>query len=588
MKPTWDVVLEHLARRIGDAAGTTIDHTELVTPPKPDLGDVAFGCFRLAKMRGKAPAEIATELVGKLSGSDVSIESVSAAGPYMNIKLKVASLLPRLLAEAKEAGDAFGETEALDGQTILFEYANPNTHKEIHVGHLRNFILGASLVRILRRAGARVIPVSYINDIGTHVAKCLWRLVTSHGYDVRTFSEEDVETLVDKVALKDHTARYLGQVYSDATHAMEEDLLAQELVSFVHNKLEAHDTAWEELWRETRRWSMDELTSIFDELGVHIERQYFDSDCVDRAHEILKTLEAQGIAIMSQGALLIDMEEQKLGMMLLRKTDGSLLYAAKDLALAEIKAHEYPDFTQSLVLVDERQSLAFRQLAEALKRIGYGKPYDYLGYELVTLPEGAMSSRKGNIITFQAFRDMVVASSRAATLERHEKEWNEGKITYTSWALAMAGLKYATLKQDPEKMIVFDVQKALSFDGDTGPYIQYAATRLASILKKAAWTAGFQPEMECDGLTTDQERRVVMRVAQFSDIVRRAASETKPSLLAQWCFGMAQDVNAFYRDVPVLDAPFGVKQARLQLVFLARHALVHGLDLLGIPVPEEM
>jgi len=152
----------------------------------------------------------------------------------------------------------------------------------------------------------------------------------------------------------------------------------------------------------------------------------------------------------------------------------------------------------------------------------------------------------------------------------------------------MAGIKYTMLKQDPEKQIVFDITKALSFDGDTGPYIQYSVTRLSSILKKVGLNVGFRPDVDCEGLTMEQERRLVLRVAQFVDVVRRAASETKPSLIAQWCFGMAQDINAFYRDVPVLDAPFGVKQARIQLILLARHALVHGLDLLGIPVPEEM
>ena len=196
----------------------------------------------------------------------------------------------------------------------------------------------------------------------------------------------------------------------------------------------------------------------------------------------------------------------------------------------------------------------------------YGKPYDHLGYELVTLPEGAMSSRKGNITTFQAFRDKVVEAAREATLERHGGDWNEGKVAYTSWCLAMAGMKYSMLKQDPERPIVFDIKKSLSFDGDTGSYILYAATRLASIVKKAGWTGGFVTDLDFDGLTEGPERKLALRVAQFVDVVRRAAKETKSSIVAQWCFAMAQDVNAFYRDVPVNDAPFGLKQARLQLV----------------------
>jgi arginyl-tRNA synthetase len=240
-----------------------------------------------------------------------------------------------------------------------------------------------------------------------------------------------------------------------------------------------------------------------------------------------------------------------------------------------------------LVLVDVRQALNFRQLAEALKRMGYTQNFGFLGYELVTLPEGAMSSRKGNIITFHDFRAMVREQAKTTTLERHA-DWNDGKLEYTAWCLAQAGMKYGMLKQDPEKTITFDVKAAMAFDGDTGPYIQYAATRLGSILKKAGASSHFQTDLDFSGLTEPAERAVVVRVAQFSDMCQRAAREMKPSVVSQWCFALAQDVNAFYRDVPVMDAPFGVKQARLQLVALARYALIQGLDLLGIPVPEEM
>jgi len=584
---TWEAMMSHVARRISDAAGVLVEPTDLVLPPTFELGDVAFGCFKAAKMVGKNPAEFAKELVEKLAGKDVSIESVSAAGPYLNLRLSVPGLLPRLLGDAHEQGEAFGQTTGLAGQTFLFEYANPNTHKEIHVGHLRNFILGAALVRMLRRAGANVIPVSYINDIGTHVAKCLWYLVSSNGFEVRQFEMKDVEILIDKIPLENRNARFLGQIYSEATRALEEKSVNEAFVSFVHTALEAHDAAWEMLWRETKRWCMDEMGHIFDELGVRIERQYFDSECVDRAHAMLVDLEQRGIAEMSEGALVIKMEEQKLGVMLLKKSDGSLLYAAKDLALAEMKVKEYPAFTQALVLVDVRQSLNFRQLAEALKRMDYAKPYGFLGYELVTLPEGAMSSRKGNIITFHAFRDMVKEQAQKSTIARHE-DWNEGKVEYTAWCLAVAGMKYAVLKQDPEKMIVFDIKAALAFDGDTGPYIQYAVTRLGSILKKADFKGEIQKDLDFSGITEASERALAIRIAQFPDICQRAARDMKPSTIAQWCFAIAQDINAFYRDVKVLEAPFGTKQARLQLVWLARHALVHGLDVIGIPVPEEM
>ncbi|MCC7357758.1 arginine--tRNA ligase [Candidatus Uhrbacteria bacterium] len=586
---TWEAILSHVARRLSEAAGgVPVQTSEVVIPPTADVGDLAFGCFKLAKILKKNPAELATQLAETLTGTDVTIASAVAAGPYVNFRLHLPSLMQRVTAEALLQGEAYGQNDLRTSETILFEYANPNTHKEIHVGHLRNFILGASLVRILRRSGATVIPVSYINDIGTHVAKCLWQLVTSRGISVVRFGMEQVHTVIDAVPLEKHTARYLGQIYADATKALEEkseEKMAQ--VSAVHAALERHDPAWEMLWRETKRWCMDEMVHIFDELGVRIERQFFDSECVDRAHVILNQLETKGIAKMSQGALVIDMETEKLGFMLLRKSDGSLLYAAKDLALAEMKLHEYPHLDQSLVLVDVRQALNFRQLAEALKRMGIHQTFGYLGYELVTLPDGTMSSRKGNIITFHTFRDTVNEQAKTTTAQRHP-DWNEGKVEYTAWCLAQAGMKYGMLKQDPEKIITFDIQAALAFDGDTGPYIQYAVTRLGSILKKAKVKDYLQSDLDFSGLNERAERALLLRVAHFSDICQRASREMKPSIISQWCFALAQDVHAFYRDIPVLDAAFGVKQARLQLVILARLTLIQGLDLLGIAVPEEM
>ncbi len=585
---TWEAILSHIARRLSEVAETPVNASEIVIPPTSEVGDVAFGCFKLAKTLGKSPAELAIQLAEKLTGTDVTIASAVAAGPYVNFRLHLPSLMQRVVAEAATQGEAFGQNDSRKSETILFEYANPNTHKEIHVGHLRNFILGASLVRILRRSGANVIPVSYINDIGTHVAKCLWQLVTSQGVLIEGFGMAQVDAVIDAVPLEKHSARYLGQVYADATKALEEKSEEKQAqVSAVHAALEGHDPAWEALWRETKRWCMDEMAQIFDELGVRIERQYFDSECVDRAHAILNQLEAKGIAQMSQGALVIDMEAEKLGFMLLRKSDGSLLYAAKDLALAELKLHEYPALQQSLVLVDVRQSLNFRQLAEALKRMGVHQSFGYLGYELVTLPEGAMSSRKGNIITFHSFRDTVIEQAKSTTVARHV-DWNEGKVEYTAWCLAQAGMKYGMLKQDPEKPITFDIKAALAFDGDTGPYIQYAVTRLGSILKKANVTDTLQSDLDFSGLSENAERALLVRIAQFTEMCRRAAREMKPSIVSQWCFALAQDVNAFYRDVPVMDAAFGIKQARLQLVMLARRTLIQGLDLLGIAVPEEM
>jgi arginyl-tRNA synthetase len=265
------------------------------------------------------------------------------------------------------------------------------------------------------------------------------------------------------------------------------------------------------------------------------------------------------------------------------------LYATKDLALAELKFKEYPESDRSLMLVDSRQSFYFKQLFEALRRMGFTKPMEFVGYEFVTLKEGAMSSRKGNVITYQSFRDEVMKYAISEIMKRHEGDdkWHEGKVQHTAWALAMAGVKFGMLKQDSDKIYTFDLERALSFDGATGPYCQYAATRLGSILKKAGG-----PVQADEGLTRGYdhvtEKQLAMTLATFPAKVQEAAVSLRPSVIAQWCLDAAQSINAFYRDVPVLESQGALREGRLRLAQVARQTLVRGLDLLGIPAPDEM
>jgi arginyl-tRNA synthetase len=360
---------------------------------------------------------------------------------------------------------------------------------------------------------------------------------------------------------------------------------AKEKTSAVLLALESKDPVWTKLWLETRRWSLVEFSELFDELGVQIERQYLESEVVDEGQKMVDDLLQKGVAKESQGAIVVDLEDKKMGVFLIRKSDGTSLYATKDLALAYLKHREYPKLDRSIVLVDSRQSLYFRQLFETLKMMGYPVATEHVGYEFVTLKSGAMSSREGNVVTYQSFRDELLKKTREETLKRHA-DWNEGKIHYASWALAMAAVKFGMLRQDPEKIFTFDLEQALSFEGDTGPYVQYAAVRLGSILKKA----GGAPVdgVDFSALKEPSEKQLALALARFEDVVRKAAHELSPGMIAQWCVETAQLSNAFYRDVKVVDAPEPERSARLRLVQATRTVLSQGLEILGIPVPEEM
>lgn len=582
----WEYWKKDIAQKLSAQLDTAVEPSELVVPPDEKLGDLAFGCFRLAKERKTNPAELAKQVAAEFSNETQDLASVSAAGPYVNFTFAIGDAVHRVVRDIETAGDEYGSSDVGGGKQLLLEYAQPNTHKEIHVGHLRNLALGVSLDRILQASGWKVVSMTYHGDVGAHVAKCLWHLAVKNGIDPKELTKEAVEKMLKKIPASDRTGKYLGQMYAESSQALDAQPEKKDEVSYVQQKLEAHDPAWEKLWRETRRWSLQEIVRGFEELGVRIDRQYLESEVVERGQEMVDDLLKKGIAKESQGAIIVDLEDKKLGVFLVRKSDGTSLYATKDLALAELKLKEYPKAARSLILVDNRQMFYFKQLFETLRLLKLEPVPEFIGYEFVTLKGGAMSSREGNVVTFQEFRDTVLDYARGEILKRHD-DWSEGKVAHTAWAIALGGIKFGMLKQDNDKVFTFDLEQALAFDGATGPYIQYAATRLGSILRKATTKPKAKAELS-RAFDHGSEKILAIKLAQFPSVVEAAATHFRPSLVAQWCLETAQRANDFYRDVPVLESSGDLLNGRLRLVLAMRSVLARGLDLLGIPLPDEM
>lgn len=583
----WQQWTTEIAQHISLALGETVEVGEVVVPPDNKLGDFAVACFKYAKGKGTNPAALAKEIVGKLETMKVEGMTFVAAGPYVNILLDANLVLADVVERVGEQGQAFGMHEPTGESPILVEYANPNTHKEIHLGHLRNFLTGRAFVSVLKAAGKKVVPVSFVNDQGANVAKTLWWMLKM----VHVPISENIESDVPKILTQtEPTGRALGRLYTEATRAEEADPDAAREISFVQSMLEAHNSGYERLWLETRNWCLTELDELFRQLDIHIEKQYLESACIDRAQEVVDELIKKGIARESQGAYIVDLEEKKLGVMLVRKSDGNLLYASKDLALAEQKVADYPGCTTYYSVVDVRQSLYFKQLAEVLRQLGYTPSFQALTYGLLTLPDGAMSSRKGNIVTFQDLQEDVVQYAQEEVAVRHS-DWDANRVKNAALDLALGGITFSVLKQDPDKTLVFDKQQALSFEGATGPYCQYAVTRLNAILRKAMEAEGRRQEAggeEDTGAIHSAQKALALTMAQLPEKVSLAAKELRPSVVAQWCLEMAQAVSAFYRDVPVLSSTTHKRKERLELVKAAKTALSNGLRLLGIPTPEEM
>jgi len=600
---TLQAIRTNLADVISEAIDEEINWLEIVKAnPKADA-DLAFACFTLAKKNKVSPIDLSQELVKKIKWNNQIIKEVKADRGYLNFILDSELLINRVLIEIEKHGDDYGRVKQLEQKQVMIEYANLNSHKEFHVGHLRNLTYGMSVWKILDFVGWKTVPVSYINDMGANVAKCLWLLVKNQleikgDFDFKKvildLTFDQVNLIIESVSVDQRTGKYLGEIYAEATKVLSENEEFKNEISLVHSQLENHNPSWNLLWQETRRWSLQELSRYLQDFGIVMERQYLESEFIDQSKEVVEELLEKGIAKKSEGAIIVDFDNypdesirgQKLGVMLLRKSDGNLLYATKDIPLARMKYLEYPKLDLNLIVVDTRQSLYFKQLFALLKIMGYDSPMEHLGYEFVTLPDGAMSSRKGNIVTLQDFILQAINLAREEVLKRHD-DWSDGKVKHTSWAIAMGGILFTLLKQDPEKVIVFDVKKALSFDGATGPYVQYSVMRLNSILKKSGCRiegekVDYKKEVE------KSEKDLIFSLMDFPEVCQRASMEYKPSIVAQWALEVASLVNAFYRDVPVLSAESDSREARLRLVTVAKQGLINALTLLGIPIPDEM
>ncbi|HCC21801.1 arginine--tRNA ligase [Candidatus Uhrbacteria bacterium RIFOXYC2_FULL_47_19] len=567
-----------------DFSSITEDILEL--PPDRSLGDLCSPCFSLAKYFGQSPAAIAKVLADNFKSTSL-VASAQAVGPYVNFKFDRNNFSRAVLKDLARDGERYGNYSG-HAERLIVEYGQPNTHKEVHVGHLRNLFIGLSVVRLLQAAGKDVIPVSYIGDVGAHVSKCLWAYKKFHDGERPELGQE---------------GKFLGAIYTEATRRVEEDESLKTEVSAVQQALESGDQDWTALWQETRQWSLDEMQGIFKEVGCDFDRFYYESEVESPGKKLVRELLEQGQAEMSQGAIIMNLESEDLGVFLLLKSDGNSLYATKDLELAQLKFSEFKDIDTSIHIVDNRQSLYFRQLFAALKRIGFDKRMVHLAYDFVTLKEGAMSSRKGNVITYAEFRDEMMRLAEKETLDRHP-DWDKKRLHEVAWTVVEGAMKFAMLRQDAERPIVFDLQESLAFEGFTGPYVQYAHARMCSIETKAA-------EMDIDyvsditGEFTEEEFAALRQVADLPHTVfvasagpvrgeldvnrkKRFFGNFNPSLVAQYTFDLAQRANDFYRDVPVLSVDDQDRTRRLMIVGALRLALERALFLLGIDAPKEM
>jgi len=532
--------------------------------------DLAFPCFQFSKTLKKAPNQIATELESSLNGNkDNDLFSFQAVGPYLNATLSNWALAKDVIETVAKWGENFWRWETT-WKTILLEGWAPNTHKSIHIGHIRNFLLSESISRVLSFAGNKVIKTCYPWDIWAHVAKWLWYYTN--------FSNEKFP--------EHNFTKWVWEIYTLATRKIDEDPdTYKPQVEKLQKDLEDWDEKLVALWKETRALCLEDMKHIFAELWTeHLDKWYYESEVEKPWVRIVNELLEKGLAEKSQWAVVMNLEKYDLGVFLLLKSTWASLYSTKDIALAYQKQQDFPEYDKSLYVVWLEQEHHFQQLFKTLEVIGFDfNKLKHVSYALVDLVDWKMSSRAWNVILYEDFRDDLLAKTREMVAWRDIPEEQKWEIARD---VAFAAMKFGMLLQDSEKGILFDKQQALSFEGETWPYLQYMYARMCSIFKKAGEK---NSNVDYSLLTTDAEKGLLLLLASFPELVQKSAEEYKPNIIARFALNLAKQFSSYYHQSKILDENNKeLSDARLALLWALQQAFKNALTLLWIATPESM
>ena len=516
---------------------------------------------------------LASEVADRLRGTGL-FSDVEALNGYVNMYFDPAEAAVRLLRGVRAAGAGHGRNEPKTDK-VMVEHAQPNTHKLFHIGHLRNACLGDALCNILDFDGYPVVRATYIGDIGSPVVKWLW------GYTKWHDGEQPTEDL----------GRWMETIYVEANTAIKENPEYEAEYRDVFARWDRQEPEVVELWRRTREWSLEYFQRIFAELGVVFDVWFYESEFEGPGKQVVQDLLAGGVAVIDDGAPIVRLDE-KLGLdkeqyrtLLLQRSDGTSLYQTKELALTRAKFDDF-DVARSLVVVDVRQTLYFQQVFKTLEIFGYEQAAQsaHVPYELVALPTGPMSSREGNTVSYDELAEEMHQSALATVREKNPEMPPEQQAE-AAQMVSVGAMKFGMLDRDNTRLLVFDRDEALSFDGFSAPYVQYSHARACRILEKA-------PPINWDSLSVDElspvEINLLEAVGGLSDAVARAAREYKPLYVVTYVYNLAKVFNEFYRESPVLRADDDLRNFRLALVDATRTTLANGLRLLGIAAPEAM
>ncbi|HFI0071078.1 TPA: arginine--tRNA ligase [Streptococcus suis] len=536
----------------------------LEKPKSSEMGDVAFPAFSLAKVERKAPQAIATDIVEKLDTT--GFEKVVATGPYVNFFLDKDAISHQVLTDVIAEKDQYGQLNIGQGRNVTIDMSSPNIAKPFSVGHLRSTVIGDALANIHGKLGFNPIRINHLGDWGKQfgmliVAYKLWG---------------------DKTAVEADPISELLKLYVRINAEAEEKPELDEEARQWFKKLEDGDQEALELWQWFRDESLVEFNRIYEKLDVHFDSFNGEAFYNDKMDEGIQILEEKGLLQESKGAQIVDLESYNLPPALIRKTDGATLYITRDMATAMYRKRTY-DFVKSIYVVGQEQINHFKQLKAVLKEMGFDWSDDmtHVTFGLVTKDKKKLSTRKGNIILLEPTLDEAILRALSQIEAKNPNLENKEEVAH---AVGVGAVKFFDLKTDRDNGYDFDLEAMVSFEGETGPYVQYAYARIQSILRKA----NFVPSTENNYKLADAESwEIIKHIQNFSTVVERAGDKFDPSLIAKYAINLAQAFNKYYAHTRILDES-PERDSRLALAYATGVVLKEALRLLGVKAPEKM
>ncbi|MGO1469976.1 MAG: arginine--tRNA ligase [Tissierella sp.] len=536
-------------------------------PPSYDMGDYAFPVFRLAKTFRKAPNMIAEELAGKF-GDSKYFEKIENAGPYLNFFIDKVELTNTTLSAVKSEKEMYGSSNMGADKTVIVEFSSPNIAKPFHIGHIRTTIIGNSLYKIYKFLGFDTVAINHLGDYGTQF-----------GMLISAYKKWGDREQIEKDPINE-----LLKLYVRFNKEAEEDESLRDEARYWFRELENKNEEAVELWTWIREISLQEFNRVYDMLGVKFDSFKGESFYSDRMPKVMEELEEKNLLEESEGAYLVDLDEYSMPPALMKKKDGSTLYATRDMAAAFYRKEKY-DFYKNIYVVGSQQNLHFKQWMKVIELMGYDWVKDcvHIPFGMVSLEDGTLSTRKGKVVFLEDVLKMATNKTLEIIEERNPDLENKKKV---SEQVGIGAVIFQELFNQRIKDYVFSWERTLSFDGETGPYVQYTYARTNSILKKGEFDT--EDDVDYSLLKSEEEINITRLLYDFPEKIVDSMEKDEPFFITRHIVELAKAFNKFYNSCPIIIEDEELKKARLSLTYSVNIVLKTGLNLLGIEAPERM